>query len=87
MYSAGGRPSVLERTAAGAADQLPLFLGSGTNDYPWIKSAVARLTEDLTARSAPVHAQTVSGGHDVNTWRALAEPMLRTLFGATQNDC
>lgn len=82
MYSANGRESLFERADAGAADGLRIFMGTGTNDYSWIKESTTTLDRLLQARGINVTAQTVPGGHDLNTWRALAEPMLRSLFAA-----
>jgi enterochelin esterase-like enzyme len=88
MYSAVGRPSILDRAAAGAADQLPVFLGVGTADYTWIKESTTRLNADLVARTANVEMQTAPGGHETATWRTLAEPTLRYLFArGTDADC
>lgn len=81
MYSANGRASLFERADAGAADALRLYLGVGSSDYAWIKQATAAFDRLLQERGVNVTTQTVTGGHDVDTWRALAEPMLRSLFG------
>jgi enterochelin esterase-like enzyme len=81
MYSANGRTSLFERADAGAADGLRIFLGTGTNDYSWIKESAATFTRLLQERAINVTTMTTPGGHDVNIWHALAEPMLLTLFG------
>jgi enterochelin esterase-like enzyme len=81
MYSANARSSLFERADAGAADRLRTFLGTGTADYPWIEAATRTLSDELVGRRVDVEARTTSGGHDIQTWRALAEPMLRKLFG------
>jgi enterochelin esterase-like enzyme len=80
MYSGNGSTSLLERADAGAADDMRIFLGVGTNDFPWISQSVTRLHEQLVARQADVSMTTVPGGHQVSTWHALAEPMLLALF-------
>jgi enterochelin esterase-like enzyme len=87
MYSANGRKSLFERADAGAAGRLRVFLGDGTNDYPWIRAATRQLGEQLVGRGGDVEVQQVSGGHDIATWRALAEPMLVALFGTDRYDC
>jgi len=80
MYSANGRTSLIERADAGAADGLRIFMGTGANDYSWIKESAAAFDRLLQERGLNVETQTVPGGHDVSTWRVLAEPMLRSLF-------
>jgi len=81
MYSANGRKSLFERADAGAADGLHMFIGTGTSDYSWIKDSATTFDRVLQERGINVATQIVAGGHDVNTWRALSEPMLRSLFG------
>jgi enterochelin esterase-like enzyme len=80
MYSANGHSSLFERAAAGAADRLRIFLGTGTADYQSIKTATRTFSDALVGRGVDVAAQATRGGHEVDTWRALAEPMLRKLF-------
>jgi len=83
MYSANGRASLFERADAGAADGMRVFLGVGTNDYSWIRQSVTQFNAQLATRGTDVATQSATGGHDANTWHALAEPMLTTLFGNT----
>ena len=80
MYSANGRTSLFERADAGAADHLKLFLGVGTSDYSWISDATGKFGQLLQSRRVDVTIRAAPGGHEVATWRALADPMLRTLF-------
>jgi enterochelin esterase-like enzyme len=86
MYSANGRGSLFERAHAGAADGLRIFLGAGTNDYSWIKESASTFARLLQERGVNVTTMTTSGGHDANTWHALAEPMLLSLFGTDALD-
>ena len=81
MYE-GGRSNPLTLAKAGAADQMPLFLGYGTTDYDWVQSATAQLSQTLADRGREIQPTVVSGGHETATWRALAEPMLLGLFGS-----
>jgi enterochelin esterase-like enzyme len=80
MYSADGRPSLFERVDAGAADNLRIFLGTGTADSSWIRAATRKLSDQLVGRGVDVETQTTAGGHEVATWSALAQPMLLKLF-------
>jgi enterochelin esterase-like enzyme len=81
MYTADGRTSLFARADAGAADSLRIFLGVGTNDYPWIAQATTAFDKQLTGRGVDVTMKTIPGGHEVPMWHALAEPMLLSLFG------
>lgn len=58
-----------------------VFLGSGEQDYSWIRASTVTLTERLRARAIHVVVGQVPGGHDVGTWRALAEGALLTVAG------
>lgn len=82
MYE-DGRSNPLTLAQAGAADQLPLFLGYGTTDYDWVQRATTQLSQTLADRGREIQPTVVSGGHDTTTWRALAEPMLLGLFGSS----
>lgn len=57
------------------------FVGHGDADYAWIRASAPVLADRLRASGAAVEEQTVPGGHEVATWRALAGPMLEWLLG------
>lgn len=59
-----------------------VFVGLGDDDYGWIRASSPVLTQRLREGGAAVEEQTVPGGHEVATWRALAGPMLGWLAGA-----
>jgi enterochelin esterase-like enzyme len=81
VYSGGdGRHDPLELADDGAADGLNVFLGYGEGDYDWIRAATDELAERLSGRGIDVEPVVVSGGHDVATWRELAQEMLLDLF-------
>jgi enterochelin esterase-like enzyme len=80
MYSPNGRTSLFERADAGSADGLRIFLGDGERDYDWIRAATKRFGDQLIGRGVNVQVEQAAGGHEVGTWRALSEPMLRFLF-------
>jgi enterochelin esterase-like enzyme len=65
----------------GQATQMRVFVGAGSDDYDWIRTATSELTARLTGKSASLTTRQVPGGHDAGMWRQLAEPMLRALFG------
>jgi enterochelin esterase-like enzyme len=64
-----------------------VFLGYGDSDFSWVRQATGELANRLNARGNDVQPLVVSGGHDVGTWRQLAEPMLRDLFTASGFQC
>ena len=80
IYTANERESLFELAAKGAADGKRIFLGYGDNDYDWIRAATAQLSAQLVESGDASAATVVPGQHEMTTWRALAEPMLRTLF-------
>ncbi len=81
IYAGDGRRPLLDRAREGAADGTPIFLGFGDADYSWIKEATTRLAGVLAERGQASEPVVVSGGHEIATWRQLAEPMLLRLFG------
>jgi enterochelin esterase-like enzyme len=87
IYEGGGRTSLADDAASGAGDGLALFLGYGDHDYDWIRSATRGLAVTLGERGDTVDPVVVAGGHDVGTWRQLAEPMLLKLFGTPYLEC
>ena len=92
IYTEDKRQSLFELAASGSADGKRIFLGYGDNDYDWIRGATAQLSAQLVERGEANAATVVSGQHEMATWRALAEPMLRALFptgpqAATTNPC
>ena len=88
IYSGGdGRHDPLMLAKEGVADGMHVFLGYGDSDYEWVRDATAQLDGLLTARGTTVHSVVVNGGHDVGTWRQLAEPMLLDLFPTSDTPC
>ena len=83
MYDPAQGGDLLAAASAGAANQMPMFLGYGTTDYDWVQRATAQLSQTLVNRGHDVQPSVVSGGHETATWRALAEPMLLSLFGSS----
>jgi enterochelin esterase-like enzyme len=86
IYEGDGRTSLTDYAASGA-DGLAVFLGFGDHDYDWIRAATRLLAATLDERGDMADPNVVAGGHDVGTWRQLAEPMLITLFGSTYSEC
>jgi hypothetical protein len=71
------------RYAAYLVDELPgleWFLGDGSEDYGWIRSATVEFARRLAARGVDVPVRTAPGGHDNGTWRRLTAPMLEMLL-------
>jgi enterochelin esterase-like enzyme len=71
---------LLNMADEGAADDLRVFLGYGDADYGWIRQATDALAAQLRDRGLEPPVVTVPGGHEMSTWRQLAEPMLLALF-------
>jgi len=82
IYEADGQSSIFQLVDEGAADGKTLFLGYGGADYDWIRRATSELGNMVVTRGLAAAPMTVPGGHEVRTWRALAEPMLKALYGA-----
>ena len=83
MYDAAQGGDLLAAAASGGAYQMPMFLGFGTTDYDWVQRATTQLSQTLADRGHEIQPTVVPGGHEAATWRALAEPMLLSLFGSS----
>jgi enterochelin esterase-like enzyme len=85
IYGANGERNPVALAQSADLDGRRFFLGYGDRDYGWVSDAADELGTRLASRGASVSVLSVPGGHDVGTTRQLVEPMLTSLFPAS--DC